>query len=301
MSGNINPHSNFVTGALKNRSDFAAALLRLTLDPRVLERVDLDALRVEDGTFIEPNLRQSRTDLLFSIPGKAGGANRNVYVLFEHKSRPEPNLLLQLLKYQRVVYEWQAVKMPVVAVVLYHGQARWNVPDSFHGYLRLTHRQTQGFGDSVLNFRYDLLDVCRMDIQRLRASLAFRCFLNVLAEIHRFGDPERIAAFLRLYRELFFDITEQEFVEKFLFYMLEYLDIESGKLRTYIEKNVATEKGELVMSTAERLRNEGRVEGKLEGKLEDAKNFLENGVDLEIVLKSTGLTREQLKEAKIIS
>jgi len=44
----------------------------------------------------------------------------------------------------------------------------------------------------------------------------------------------------------------------------------------------------------------GREEGRLEGKLENAKNFLENGVSLEIVLKSIGLTEEQLQAAGIL-
>jgi len=41
-------------------------------------------------------------------------------------------------------------------------------------------------------------------------------------------------------------------------------------------------------------------EGKKEGKLEAARNFLENGVALEIVLASTGLSREELKAAGIL-
>ncbi len=54
------------------------------------------------------------------------------------------------------------------------------------------------------------------------------------------------------------------------------------------------------MTTAERLHQQGLKEGLLQGKLEDARNLLENGVSLEIILKSTGLTREQLIEADII-
>lgn len=40
---------------------------------------------------------------------------------------------------------------------------------------------------------------------------------------------------------------------------------------------------------------EGRAIGMTEGKLEDAENFLKMGVALEVVLKATGLTEEQLK------
>ena len=45
----------------------------------------------------------------------------------------------------------------------------------------------------------------------------------------------------------------------------------------------------------------GKLEGRFEGKLETARNFLGNGVTLEIVLKSTGLSAEQLKAAGILT
>ena len=41
-------------------------------------------------------------------------------------------------------------------------------------------------------------------------------------------------------------------------------------------------------------------EGKLEGKLETARKMLEKGIDSRDVLEITGLTLEQLKEAKIV-
>ena len=47
------------------------------------------------------------------------------------------------------------------------------------------------------------------------------------------------------------------------------------------------------------IKKEGREEGIQMAKLEDARNSLENGVSLEIVLKSTGLSAEQLKAAGI--
>ena len=43
---------------------------------------------------------------------------------------------------------------------------------------------------------------------------------------------------------------------------------------------------------------EGRIEGKIEGKIEVAKSLLVNGIDIEIIIKSTGLTKEQIEELK---
>jgi predicted transposase/invertase (TIGR01784 family) len=54
------------------------------------------------------------------------------------------------------------------------------------------------------------------------------------------------------------------------------------------------------MTTAELLKKEGKKEGKLEGKLEAARNLLHLNVPLDIVLKATGLSRAELKEAGIL-
>ncbi|WP_155717987.1 hypothetical protein, partial [Leptospira santarosai] len=53
---------------------------------------------------------------------------------------------------------------------------------------------------------------------------------------------------------------------------------------------------DLAMTTAERLRQEGKIEGKIE----DAKNMLLNGASLEFVLKITGLTEQELKDHGVI-
>jgi len=56
----------------------------------------------------------------------------------------------------------------------------------------------------------------------------------------------------------------------------------------------------------EKIREEGRKEGikegmekgKIEGKIEVAKNLLKTGIDIEIIVKSTGLTKEEIEDLK---
>jgi len=48
-----------------------------------------------------------------------------------------------------------------------------------------------------------------------------------------------------------------------------------------------------VLNTA---RTEGEMKGKMEGKIEVAKNLKKNGVDIEIIIISTGLTKEQIEK-----
>jgi predicted transposase/invertase (TIGR01784 family) len=42
-------------------------------------------------------------------------------------------------------------------------------------------------------------------------------------------------------------------------------------------------------------KDEGRIEGKIEGKIEVAKNLLKNGASIDLIIKSTGLTGEEIK------
>ncbi|EKO32021.1 hypothetical protein LEP1GSC179_0010 [Leptospira santarosai str. MOR084] len=54
------------------------------------------------------------------------------------------------------------------------------------------------------------------------------------------------------------------------------------------------------MTTAERLRQEGKIEGKVEGKIETARNMLLDGASLEYILKITGLTEQDLKDCGLL-
>ena len=40
---------------------------------------------------------------------------------------------------------------------------------------------------------------------------------------------------------------------------------------------------------------EGKIEGKIEGKLEMAKQLKENGVPIEVIIKSSGLSNEEIQ------
>jgi predicted transposase/invertase (TIGR01784 family) len=49
-------------------------------------------------------------------------------------------------------------------------------------------------------------------------------------------------------------------------------------------------------------KKEGKLEGKIEGKIEMAREFLKNGVSIDIVVKSTGFSRDEIEKlARAIS
>jgi predicted transposase/invertase (TIGR01784 family) len=63
---------------------------------------------------------------------------------------------------------------------------------------------------------------------------------------------------------------------------------------------------EAIMTTAEKLRKQGREEGEKRGeqrgeknaKLEDARRMLEEGLAVELIIKITGLSRDEVEKLK---
>ena len=69
-----------------------------------------------------------------------------------------------------------------------------------------------------------------------------------------------------------------------------------------IARGISAERGEAIMTIAEKLRMEGRVEGRIKGRMEEkiaiAKNMLKMGMDIEQVMKATKVKKEKLQILK---
>jgi len=99
----LNPHDRF---ARKTMSDplIAADLLRHYSDPVVGKYVDLDSLKPEPTQNFGKKFQELFKDIAFAshLIDKKGKAE--VLIIAEHKSKPEPFVLLQLLVY--LVLSW---------------------------------------------------------------------------------------------------------------------------------------------------------------------------------------------------
>lgn len=68
----------------------AAQELRSVLPAGLIEGLDLSALALVAGSFVDPELRGRHTDLLFRAPRRDGDGSVYVYFLLEHQSAPDP-------------------------------------------------------------------------------------------------------------------------------------------------------------------------------------------------------------------
>ncbi len=113
----------------------AAAELRAALPPHVVSEVDWASLRRESGSVVDPELRETESDLLFTARLREG-RSLLLYVLLEHQSSVDRWMALRMLRYVvRQVEHWrqqhpESTVLPVIIpLVMYHGpEGVWSAP-----------------------------------------------------------------------------------------------------------------------------------------------------------------------------
>lgn len=133
MSDITNPHDAFFKQFM-TKPEIAADFLTQHLPADVLVLLDLTTLDEQKESFIDPELRQHFSDVLYQVKTKRGKP-LYLYQLFEHKSYPDKWVAFQLLRYQVRIWEKEFAKYdrisPILTLVVYHGQVTWTIPQNF--------------------------------------------------------------------------------------------------------------------------------------------------------------------------
>jgi hypothetical protein len=126
-----NPHDALYK-AVFARPENALALLRSGLPTEVVDLLDPTSLELETTTFVDDDLREQRSDLLFRARLRSNGQEVFVHVLIEHQRKQEPFMVLRVLGYLvRIWEEWRrlhpdARRLPVIVpLVLHQGPSPW--------------------------------------------------------------------------------------------------------------------------------------------------------------------------------
>jgi len=140
------------------------------------------------GSFVDEELRQHHSDLIFRVQLKAG-RGAFAYVLMEHKSSPDQGARLQLLRYVvRLLTEWYDQNQrrlplpPVLPLLAYQGPRGWKfsyeftdlfgaVPESLRPYLP--------------SFRHAMVDLTQVDDDDLSVELRLKAHLKALKYARR--------------------------------------------------------------------------------------------------------------------
>lgn len=155
------PHDRFFR-LVFSRPEHAAGELQMVLPAGLSARIDWASLQLIPGTFIDPQLSELRTDLLFSAT--MDSRDIRLYLLLEHQSTVDPRMPFRLLEY--MVRIWAAYersnpsaqRLPaILPCVVYANDAAWVAPVAFVDLLDIGPEALEHFRPYLPSFTF-LLD-----------------------------------------------------------------------------------------------------------------------------------------------
>jgi predicted transposase/invertase (TIGR01784 family) len=211
----------------------------------------------------------------------------------------------------------QGREVPIVLPILfYHGRSKWKKrplreylssgTDRFAG---LT-----GFSRFIPEFDYVLIDLSDFSDEEIKTIIFTREAVKIamLVQKHIFR-PEKLRKHLNDFFKLGILYFKEEeglrFLESVCRYIYTATEIEAETIIKTVDA-LPQRAEEVVMTTAEKLRKEGKEEGQREGwekgqkegrekaNFEHARKMLEEGLDEKLIMRITGLSREDVRKLK---
>ncbi len=192
-----------------------------------------------------------------AVECKISNTEGQLYFVFEHKSYPDPGVLLQILSYMTALWYEQRKKnnplTPVIPVVIYHGTTSWNVTTHFQGQFDSLNEIVKPY---VPEFDYVLADLTQMpndEIEQKAQNAPFLAASLLLMKLVALQDLEEIAGIT-----VIINLPEEEKLILFL-YLLYTVDVDQTTMQRIV-KELGGE--ELMPSLAEKLMSKGEIKGK---------------------------------------
>jgi predicted transposase/invertase (TIGR01784 family) len=310
------PHDSLVRYTF-GQVQHAASFFRENLSATLASAIRWDELKLLGGSFVDEQLRQAETDLLYQVPlrdtTEGAGEERSLflYLLFEHQSTTDRWMPLRLLRYmgeiwQRHIGEQPAAAglPPIIPMVLAQVAGGWKVSPRFHDQVLWPKEPLlrKSLELHQPQFEHALIDLAGIDLQALRGSLVARLTQGLL-KIRIEGDDGVVVdwAFPLLAEADRAKIGPDSMLPLYR-YLLSVTGLNKEEFRARLARSaISRDTTQSIMTLADQLisegllkgREEGREEGALIGRVQTLQQLLGRAPDPLFTL--AGMPKEQLE------
>ena len=297
MSGINKPNDHFFRDAI-SYPEVAKQFFKLNMPEQIYSKINFEKMRVMKDTFVNSALNAFESDVVIKVG--LDNADGYIYILCEQQTAVDKYMSIRLREYVGLLMrdhlkKNKTMQLPIVyPMVVYVGKEKWTAKRNFYDL----------FGEqSALAMEVDSKPYGLVDLQRLSDDEIERQQLaGVLSFVMKHRVKQNGVKFLREFIDRL-QLLERsdlwEFGRTVVIYVLDYLS-ESVKEEFFImaEQQLAGGMQRATRSISDALRDEGRQEGRLEGEIQAARRFakraLTQGVDVEIVVSATGLSKVEV-------
>lgn len=275
---------------------------------------DLNTLKLESGSFVEEDLRQYFSDVLYSLKTTTGDAY--VHVLIEHQSTPDKHMAFRLLRYAVAAMQRHLEAgnktLPLVIPILFYTGRRSPYPYSTNW---LQEFDDPGLAGKLYSGDFPLVDVTIIPDDKIMTHRSMAALTLLQKHIHQRDLAELTDRLATLLME---DWLASPQVVSLVYYLLQAGETSDAEAFVRDLAQRVPQHGDQLMTIAQQLeqkglekgRMEGRVEGRTEGHMEGhtegerdatlkiARSMILRGIDRTIVMETTGLSEDDLQQLR---
>ena len=231
----------------------------------VRKNLDLDHLKLDPTSYVDPKLKDHQTDVLFSVP-LANKEPAFVYILVEHKSYNDKRVTFQLLKYMLRIWEScpSEGQLPLILpLVLYHGPEAWNGSHDFGQLFDVP----EGLGAYTVDFKVQLIDLGVEGDDKIKGSATYMADLCLMKHFFSERLPDQLKVILGHLKSLNARPELLECLEAIVRYLGVQKYVDDDNLREVIVEVFEGEETVVTMLTKAEAKGEarGKAEGLAEG------------------------------------
>lgn len=304
---------------LYSKKEIAIDLFKSLLNKEWTKDLVPENLTLVNKSYITADYEELESDIVY----KANLNNTEVYfyILLEFQSTVDYRMPLRLLFYICEILREHAVnakhkkhdkniKIPaVIPIVLYNGEQKWDVPKEFRD---MIHNE-ELFGSNILNFTYDVFDISNDEQFNKENLISNKNITSAIFLLDQKVDPEEFLQRIKAIALYFNSLSKDEIkaiknwikntvVKELADSAIEILEADKMEVELMVARNafILDEMKEKAKAEGKELgREEGVQEGRQEEKLEIARNMLKLGLDIDTIIKATGLSKEIIEKLNV--
>lgn len=269
-----NAHDKFFKETFSNL-EVTRDFLNNHLPEQILKSVDLQNLEMQNGSYVDEELKEIHSDLLFKT--KVNQKEGYFYFLFEHKSYTDRRVGLQVLTYMVRIWKQKVNKenashLPVIIpMVIYHGKENWNIDDSLGGMFLDYETLSDEIKSLIPNFRYLLYDLSKFTDEDIKGRSRYLVAISILKGVNLNSGQELSETIIKVFQALN-ELEEKDTAMHYFETCMRYVLTSGSKLskeqfKTVLKEieQIYPEGSELTMTLAEVFRQEGMEQGMEQG------------------------------------
>lgn len=294
--------------------EIARDFIETHLPVALRELCDLNTLKLESGSFVEDDLRQYFSDVLYSLKTVAGDGY--IHVLIEHQSTPDKHMAFRLLRYAVAAMQRHLEagnpKLPLVIPILFYAGKRSPYPYSTNWLQEFADPQRAG---KLYSSDFPLVDVTVIPDEEIAGHRSMAALTLLQKHIHQRDMAELTDRLAAILLAGYLSSTQ---VVSLIHYIVQAGESSDAEAFICGLAQRVPQHGEVLMTIAQQLekkgiktglqkgleqgleqglqlgREEGRFEGERKATLKIAMAMLQNGIDRNTVMKMTGLSEDEL-------